>query len=216
MSRIRIQRDVLTDPSWWHWATTIPMLILHLSGVPGAIEAAIAVCFSFTCGYFIRLRRWKPFPIQIRLAFFGLLLVGLLPGMIWVHWVQVIGTTAMVTAGYCLLARLLRLAPFNRTEPLTRSLIGQVLLRDPCGGGLLSSSQVPAPAGACCSMRSYAAIPMCTLPELSSTQSVTTPPLGYPNPSPSSDWIRESEPQTVKHARHIKKERSTNASIARK
>lgn len=51
--------------------------------------------------------------------------------MIWVHWVQVIGTTAMVTAGYCLLARLLRLAPFNRTDPLTWSLIDQVRLRDP-------------------------------------------------------------------------------------
>jgi hypothetical protein len=174
MSRILIQRDVLTDPSWWHWATTIPMLILQLSGVHGAIEAAIAVCFCFTCAYFIRLRRWKPFPIQIRLAFLGLLLVGLLPGMIWVHWVQVIGTTAMVTVGYCLLARLLRLAPFNRTEPLTWSLIGQVLLRDPRRGGLLSLSQVPVPAGACCSMRNYAAIPMCTLPEVSSSE-LTSP-----------------------------------------
>jgi hypothetical protein len=156
MSRVLIQRDVLTDPSWWHWATTIPMLILHLSGVHGAIEATIAVCLCFTCSYFIRLRRWKPFPIQIRLVFLGLLLVGLLPGMIWVHWVQVIGTTAMVTAGYCLLARLLLLAPFNRTEPLTWSLMDRVLFRDPCSGGLLLLSKAPEPGGACCSMRNSA------------------------------------------------------------
>lgn len=158
MSRIIVQRDVLTDPSWWHWAITIPILVLHLTGVPGAIEVAIAICLGFTCVYYFRLRSLKPFPIQIRVVFLGLLLVGLLPGMAWVHWVQAIGTTAMVTVGYCLLARLLRLTSFNRTEPLTWSMVAQVLFKDPCSGGLLLGSQVPVSTGGCCSMRSSAAI----------------------------------------------------------
>ena len=33
-------------------------------------------------------------------------------------------------------------------------------------------------------------------------QSLTTPPLRFANPSPPSGWIRDSNPQAVKHARH--------------
>ncbi len=84
--------------------------------------------------YFLRLRRVRPFPVQLRLAFLGVLLIGLLPAMHWLHYVSLVGLTARVTIGYCLMGRLLGLAWFNRTVPLTFALFCRQLLSPPSGG----------------------------------------------------------------------------------
>ena len=44
MTTPSINHAVLTDPSWWHWAFTIPLLGLHVRGVPWALWAAIGLC----------------------------------------------------------------------------------------------------------------------------------------------------------------------------
>src|SRR5262245_43347792 len=75
--------------------------------------------------------------IQIR-AFYALLLVAsLLPGMSWILFVQLIGTSARVLTGYCLLERELRLAAWNRIEPLSLREARQILLSLPRCGGIL-------------------------------------------------------------------------------
>lgn len=129
---------VLRDASWWHWAVTIPMLAAHLAGVPWALAAATVLCLSMGAYYLVLLHAIKPFPVQIRLAFAVLLLAGLAPGLWWIHWVQIAGTSAMVTFGYCPLARMLMLAPWNRSAPLSLSLVGEVIFHEPTGGGLLA------------------------------------------------------------------------------
>jgi hypothetical protein len=108
--------------------------------------------------YFARVRRWRPLPVQVRLAYFGWLATGLLPGMQWMHYVALVGTTAMVTVGYCPLARLLGLLGFNRSEPLTVGLLRRQFLSAPHGGLFYR----PAGAGAdrpaaSCSLRRGAA-----------------------------------------------------------
>jgi hypothetical protein len=143
MSNTRIDRNVFTDASWWHWLLTIPLLVVSLAGYSWAIVATMVLC-AVAAGYFLlRLRRLQPFPVQVRIAYLGLLAVGTLPWMQWIHWVQLAGTTAMVTVGYCPLMRMLHLAPFNRAEPLTGSLIWRIFFQEPCGGGLVCW---PAPA----------------------------------------------------------------------
>jgi len=146
-------RKVLSDISWWHWALTVPMLAAHLSGVPGALEAAMLLCAVVGVYFYTRIGKLRPYPVQIRLAYLSLLLIGTLPWMQWVYWVQLVGTTAMVTVGYCPLARMLNLAPFNRDEPLTRSFVWRVFFQDPCAGGLVrwSAESVDAPV-ACCAL----------------------------------------------------------------
>jgi hypothetical protein len=46
---------------------------------------------------------------------------------------QLVGTTTMVTIGYCPLICLLTLAPMNRTDVLTLSLLWRVLVLEPYG-----------------------------------------------------------------------------------
>lgn len=149
-----IDRQVFADPSWWHWSLTIPLLAIHLAGVSGAIELAMALCFVASIYFYFRLLQLKPFPVQVRIAYLSLLVVGMLPWMFWVHWVQLIGTSAMVSVGYCPLIRLLTLFPLNRMEPLTWKSVGRTFFLDPCAGGIVSlSTNTKTTANTCCSLK---------------------------------------------------------------
>ena len=63
-----------------------------------------------------------------------MLLAGLWPPLSFLHWIQLIGTTARVTTGYCLLARLLSLLPWNRSEKLSGRLIVRRLFQQDRAG----------------------------------------------------------------------------------
>lgn len=127
-------RRVLADPAWWHWAATVPLLAASTAGCPGAVEAAAALCAAMALYYLARLGRLRPFPVQVRVAYLGWLLVGMLPAMGWMHYVALAGTTAVVAVGYCPLGRLLSLLWFNRSERLSVSLVRRRLLSPPDGG----------------------------------------------------------------------------------
>jgi hypothetical protein len=134
MHRTFLDTHVFADPAWWHWALTIPLLAGHVLGFPWAIEAALLLCAAMTLYYWSRLRRLQPFPVQVRLAFFGWLLIGLFPALHWMHYIALVGMSARVTVGYCLMGRILGLAWGNRTEPLTLSLLRRAFLSPPDGG----------------------------------------------------------------------------------
>jgi hypothetical protein len=68
------------------------------------------------------------FPVQLRLVYLAMLIAGLWGPLQWIHWMQLAGTTARVLIGYCLLARALWLAPWNRWQPLTLTLITRTFL----------------------------------------------------------------------------------------
>lgn len=149
-----IDRTVFVDLSWWHWVLTIPLLTLHGASYRGALPVAVGLCGAVAAYFVVRLRQLRPFPVQVRLAYLSLLLVGMLPWMSWIHGVQWLGTTAMVMTGYCPLLRVLRLAPWNRAEPLTCELLYQVFLREACVGGLIRwTATTTSPQAACCSLR---------------------------------------------------------------
>ncbi|MEK6235414.1 MAG: hypothetical protein N2C14_11970 [Planctomycetales bacterium] len=158
-----LNRQVFTDPSWLHWAITIPLLAASLAGQTWAIPAAMVLCAGVGIGFLARLRQLRPYPVQVRIVYLGLLALGTVPGMFWVHWVQLAGTTLVVTTGYCPLIRMLSLAPFNRDEPLTASLAWRTFVTQRSVGGLLvwasessSESQSELSAAACCSLDSAA------------------------------------------------------------
>jgi hypothetical protein len=138
MFRPIIDRSVFTDLSWWHWAITIPLLVVGLVGSPWAIALAAVLCCAVG-GYFLyRVGKIRPYPVQVRIAYLGLLAIGSLPWMQWIHWVQLCGTTSMVSIGYCPLIRLLSLLPLNRDEPLKTSSIWYAFAKQPCIGGLVN------------------------------------------------------------------------------
>lgn len=155
MLNARIDRSVLKDPSWWHWALTVPLLALHLAGYWWALPAVIGLCVVAGGYFYWRLRQIGPYPVQVRVAYLALLLLGTLPGMNWIYWVPLAGTTAMVLVGYCPLIRALSLATWNRRETFSWPLVWRAFVREPCAGGLVAWPTTSSlPAVVCCSVRS--------------------------------------------------------------
>ena len=116
------------DPGWWYWFLTVGLLGTGLSGWPTGIFLAMVLC-AVQIAHVSRLTRdVAAFPVQVRIAYMGMLIAGLWEPLQWIHWLQLAGTTARVLVGYCLLARTLSLAPWNRQRPLTLTLIRRTFL----------------------------------------------------------------------------------------
>jgi hypothetical protein len=129
------------DPAWWYWLLTVSLLAASIGGWAWGILLAMILCtvqivhFGWCAGTPAAL------PVQVRVAYLALLVVGLWPSMQWTHVVQLLGTSARVLIGYCLLARILSLAPWNRRKPLSLSLVHRTLFSmqpevAPCGSVL--------------------------------------------------------------------------------
>jgi hypothetical protein len=119
-----------------------------VAGVGGAIEAAIGLCVIAAGAHYAVHDSTRAMPVQVRLAFLALLVLGLAPGMWWVHWSQLVGTSAMVLVGYCPLVRMLALLPWNRAEPLTRAFAWRTFAAAPAGGLLVPPRSVSRPCAA--------------------------------------------------------------------
>ena len=125
------------DVSWWYWLAMAVLLATGLAGFRQAFLVAIALGVVQSLHYLGRHRRLMAFPVQIRVAYLGLLVFGLWdPYVIW-YWFQLAGTTAMVTMSDCPLARLLSLMPWNRKEPFTFALLRRTVFSAPVKGSIL-------------------------------------------------------------------------------
>lgn len=163
MSRARLNSTAIRDPSWLHWVATLPLLAGHVAGVPGCLELAIIICLTVAFGMWMRTRSVLVMPVQVRIAYAGLLAIGIAPGMFWIYIVQIAGTAAMVLFGYCPLVRVLTLFPWNRTEPITKPWLTR-LIWSAAPGGLVDLSQGRAAPAACSCSCSPAA---CAMPYVS-------------------------------------------------
>lgn len=114
--------------TWWFWLATDAALAWSLFADREAMKLAIGLA-AMQIPVFAR-RGGGPtsFPTQVRIAYTGLLIVGLWTPLAIIHWIQLVGTTAMVLFGYCFLARCLSLLPSNRTAPLTPRLVAATIL----------------------------------------------------------------------------------------
>ncbi len=126
------------DMAWWYWLVTVALLGTGFFISPMGLYAAMALCVVQAVHILAITRNAAAFPLQVRVAYLALLIAGLGEPLQWIHWMQLIGTTARVLIGYCLLARTLSLAPWNRRQPLTAGLIRRTFLSlqsavPPCG-----------------------------------------------------------------------------------
>ena len=120
------------------WAVTAPLLAAHLAGARGALGAVLVLC-AVSIGYYaIRLGGVSPARVQVRLGFFSFVALGTLPGIGWILWLPLCGTTAQVLFGYCPMARILQLMPWNRAARAGWREVCEVVLRPPGDEGLLS------------------------------------------------------------------------------
>jgi hypothetical protein len=76
-----------------------------------------------------------PFPVQVRVAYFIWVAVGTYaPYMTFLMYITLVGLATNLFLGYCPLARMMYLMPWNRDHKLSIELIGRVILSRPVSG----------------------------------------------------------------------------------
>jgi hypothetical protein len=124
----------------------VVLLGAWLGGNPWAAYGVAVLCLVQWLHFIALERSFVAFPVQVRGGFLLMLLGGFWEPLRFLHWVQLVGTTAFLTLGYCLLARLLSLLPWNRKEPLTGRLVALTLFSRPQAGNVLQGMPTePAP-----------------------------------------------------------------------
>jgi hypothetical protein len=125
------------DYGWWYWAASCTTLWLAVSGFTHAYEIALIIG-AVQLGHFILAERSvTAFPVQIRMGYLSVLLLAMPDGFDWVLWVPALGTLLRVVTGYCIMARMLMLMPFNRGHALSAAFIKYAFLAKPVRGNIL-------------------------------------------------------------------------------
>jgi hypothetical protein len=119
---------------WWYWAATDTFLFLGLSGRPDFFYAAVASSLASAVHFALRERSISAFPVQVRIAYISILFLALQPPLHPLFWLPAIGTLIMVLFGYCLLARILSLLPWNRRGPLSWHAVRRTFFSKPVEG----------------------------------------------------------------------------------
>ena len=121
-----------------YWQLTVLLLAAHAFGVHAAMPAAIGLTAWQAAHALAARRSAMHLEVQVRVGFLLLLLIGLLPGGWVLHAAVFAGVNALLIAGYCPMARMLVLMPWNRSVPLSLGLVRWVLLAPPSDGPILA------------------------------------------------------------------------------
>lgn len=124
------------DMGWWYWLVTAALLSYGTGWEPMGFYLAIALTVFQLIHYIILKRDVTAFPVQVRFYYLLLLLLALPEAMRWLYWIPTIGTWAQVVFGYCAMARLVSLYPWNRQQPLTAKLITTTFFSLPVKGSV--------------------------------------------------------------------------------
>jgi hypothetical protein len=122
-----------------YWLVIVLLLAAEAAGWRAGGLAAVALGAAQSVHFRLREGAWLAFPVQVRVAYLGILAAGLWPPVAFLHWVQLAGTSALLLAGYCPLARTLALMPWNRPVPLSLQLVGRAIFSRPSYGTILQA-----------------------------------------------------------------------------
>jgi hypothetical protein len=88
--------------------------------------------------------RIKPFPVQVRIAYFIWVAVGtFVPYLVFLMYITFVGLATNLFLGYCPLARMMVLMPWNRKEQLSLGLLGRVFFSPPMPGKFEPPERAP-------------------------------------------------------------------------
>lgn len=121
----------------FYWALTSILIVGALVGIDYCYEAVVALNIFQVMHFIKREKSVTAFPVQVRVTYLALLIVSQTPYMIWILWWQLIGTVAMVYFKYCFLARIISLAPWNKTEKYSWNLFKRTFFTPPVDGNVL-------------------------------------------------------------------------------
>lgn len=148
---------LLDDWTWWAWTFIAILLAIGLLGSPKAFIAAMAVTVVQGLVMLVREKSAMAFAIQLRIAYLLLLVICFIPDMRWLYWLPMVGTFALVIFGYCLMARVLSLLPWNRQEAISADLIRRTFLSPPDLSRLAKFPESSGCAGGLCTIKAQVA-----------------------------------------------------------
>ena len=122
---------------WIYWLITDVTLAIGLMQWPVALYLTMLIVVVHSLHFLWRTPKMAAFPMQVRLTYLGLLVLGQLPYFSWVNWVQLAGTTALLVIDYCPLARLLSMTPWNRSQPLSWKFVAEAIFSKPVKGSII-------------------------------------------------------------------------------
>lgn len=125
------------DTAWRYWLVTDVLLLGVILDCAWSTAAIVALTAAHCVHFLVGAGSGRAFPVQVRFAWAALLGAGMWAPLEFIHWIQLAGTTAVVTVGYCPLARCLALAPWNRSRPLDRALVLRTLFGPPTASALI-------------------------------------------------------------------------------
>ncbi len=125
------------DMGWWYWLITAILLTYGIAVDSLGFLLAIGLTIFQLAHYLIRERGIRAFPVQVRFWYLMLLLISLPEPMQWIYWIPTIGTWAQIIFGYCAMARLVSLFPWNRSEPFSLALVMKTFFSRPVRGNVL-------------------------------------------------------------------------------
>ena len=148
---------LLDDWTWWAWTLTAILLTIGLLGQPVAFIAAMVVTVVQCMVMVVREKSVLAFAVQIRIAYLLLLMICFVPEMRWLYWLPTVGTFALVIFGYCLMARMLSLLPWNRQEAFSADLMRRTFLSRPDLSRLPATQETLGCAGGLCTINAQVA-----------------------------------------------------------
>lgn len=125
------------DISWWYWLVTVGFLTAGVSGWSTGFLLAIGLTIFQLIHFTIRERSFTAFPIQVRAGYLLLLLIALPDQLQLIYWIPTIGTWAQILFGYCTMARIVSLLPWNRKEAFSFNLLKRTFFSAPVRGNIL-------------------------------------------------------------------------------
>lgn len=131
---------------------TAALLAIGLFGFASAFVAAILITVVQACVMFMREKTLSAFAVQLRIAYLLLLLISVIPQLRWLYWVPMLGTFALVIFGYCLLARILSLLPWNRQGPISTDLLWRTFTSRPDLSRLAANPHLSGCPGGLCTI----------------------------------------------------------------
>lgn len=127
--------------TWWYWlVSAICVSFGVLFGNSFGFYLLIVLCFAQLVHFGIEDKTFLSFTVQLRVAMLGLSILFYWEPLRALYWIPFFGLWANVLLGYCLLARLVSLAPWNRKEPLTVNLVKRTIFSPPVKGCILDAA----------------------------------------------------------------------------
>ena len=122
--------------AWWYWLVTAVLLTFGVLGNTLGFMLAIGLTVFQLIHFVLREGGVRAFPVQVRFWYLMLLLVSFIEPLRLLYWIPCIGAWAQLIFGYCAMARIVSLFPWNRDKPFSLRLLLETFFSRPVRGNI--------------------------------------------------------------------------------